>query len=177
VWKGTIYLFLHLFICVYIVRTTSPSSPLPPQPLFTYRNLFCVLALQFCWRENIIRKTAFLLVWDKDKLYREIPIIASIKMCIATHIGWSLPDLFTTSWFSSHSGLCQFKITVFAPLQWAHQPHSSFSFLPFPYSFCVHSPLSVWPMSNNITAFVLGLKSTYEGEHRIFRLLSLANFV
>jgi hypothetical protein len=26
-------------------------------------------------------------------------------------------------------------------------------FLPFPYSFCVHSPLSVWPTSNNITAF------------------------
>jgi hypothetical protein len=29
-------------------------------------------------------------------------------------------------------------------------------FLPFPYSSCVYSPLSVWPMSN-ITAFVLGL--------------------
>jgi hypothetical protein len=28
-------------------------------------------------------------------------------------------------------------------------------------------------MSNNITAFVLGLKSTYEGEHMIFGLLSL----
>jgi hypothetical protein len=30
-------------------------------------------------------------------------------------------------------------------------------------------------MSNNITAFVLGLKSAYEGEHMIF-FLSLANF-
>jgi hypothetical protein len=30
-------------------------------------------------------------------------------------------------------------------------------FLPFPYSSRVRSPLSVWPMSNNITAFVLGL--------------------
>jgi hypothetical protein len=30
-------------------------------------------------------------------------------------------------------------------------------FLPFPYFSCVWSPLSVWPMSNNITAFVLGL--------------------
>jgi hypothetical protein len=28
-------------------------------------------------------------------------------------------------------------------------------FLPFPS--CAQSPLSVWPMSNNITAFVLGL--------------------
>jgi hypothetical protein len=30
-------------------------------------------------------------------------------------------------------------------------------FLPFPYASCTRSPLSVWPMSNNITAFVLGL--------------------
>jgi hypothetical protein len=30
-------------------------------------------------------------------------------------------------------------------------------FLPFPYFSRVCSPLSVWPMSNNITAFVLGL--------------------
>jgi hypothetical protein len=31
-------------------------------------------------------------------------------------------------------------------------------------------------MSNNITAFVLGLKSVYEGEYTIFGLLILANF-
>jgi hypothetical protein len=31
-------------------------------------------------------------------------------------------------------------------------------------------------MSNNITAFVLGLEATYEGEHGTFGLLSLANF-
>jgi hypothetical protein len=37
------------------------------------------------------------------------------------------------------------------------------------------SPLSVWPKSNNITAFALDLKSEYEGEHTIFGLLSLAN--
>jgi hypothetical protein len=28
-------------------------------------------------------------------------------------------------------------------------------FFPFFYSSCAHSPLSVWPMSNNITTFVL----------------------
>jgi hypothetical protein len=42
--------------------------------------------------KEIIRKTAFLLVWDK-----EIPSIASMHMCIAAHIGSFLPDLFTTS--------------------------------------------------------------------------------
>jgi hypothetical protein len=31
-------------------------------------------------------------------------------------------------------------------------------------------------MTNNITAFILGLKSAYEGEHMIFGLLSLDNF-
>jgi hypothetical protein len=31
-------------------------------------------------------------------------------------------------------------------------------------------------MSNNITAFVLGLRSAYEGEQMIFGLLSLINF-
>jgi hypothetical protein len=30
-------------------------------------------------------------------------------------------------------------------------------FVSFPYFSCVCSPLSVWPKSNNITAFVLGL--------------------
>jgi hypothetical protein len=30
-------------------------------------------------------------------------------------------------------------------------------FLPFPYSSCTRSPPSVWPMSNNTIAFVLGL--------------------
>jgi hypothetical protein len=30
-------------------------------------------------------------------------------------------------------------------------------------------------MSDNVTAFVLGLQSAYEGEHAIFGLLGLAN--
>jgi hypothetical protein len=34
----------------------------------------------------------------------------------------------------------------------------------------------VWPISKNITAFVLSLKSVYEGEHTIFGILSLDNF-
>jgi hypothetical protein len=32
-----------------------------------------------------------------------------------------------------------------------------FGFLPFPYFSHAHSPLSVWPISDNIPAFVLGL--------------------
>jgi hypothetical protein len=33
----------------------------------------------------------------------------------------------------------------------------------------------MWPKSNHIAVFALDLKSTYEGEHMIFCLLSLAN--
>jgi hypothetical protein len=32
----------------------------------------------------------------------------------------------------------------------------------------------MWPKSNNIAAFALDLKSTYDREHMIFGLLSLA---
>jgi hypothetical protein len=32
----------------------------------------------------------------------------------------------------------------------------------------------MWSKSNNIAAFALDLKSAYEGEHVIFRILSLA---
>jgi hypothetical protein len=81
----------------------------------------------------------------------------------------SLPDFFTTSQSPSHIDLCHFKVTVLAPLQWEHQTLSSFGFLTYPHS------LSVWPNSDNITAFALDLKSTYEGEHTIFGILRLAN--
>jgi hypothetical protein len=33
----------------------------------------------------------------------------------------------------------------------------------------------MWPKSYNIAVFALDLKTTYEGEHTIFGLLSLAN--
>jgi hypothetical protein len=33
----------------------------------------------------------------------------------------------------------------------------------------------MWPKSNHIAVFALALKSTYEGEHMIFGLLSMAN--
>jgi hypothetical protein len=71
-------------------------------------------------------------------LYREIPSIAAMHMCITTRIDSSLPDLFTTSWSPSQSGLCQFKITIFA-----HQTLSSLGSLPFPYSSCTCSAFSV----------------------------------
>jgi hypothetical protein len=89
-------------------------------------------------------------------------------MCITTQIDTSLPNLFTTYQLPSHSDLCHFKVDILAPLQWGHQTLSNFWFPIFPYSSCMCSPLSMCPMSNNITVFILGLKSAYEGEHMIF---------
>jgi hypothetical protein len=91
-----------------------PHNPPHPCPV-SGKNLFLTLVLQFCWRENIGSNKIdieFLLVWDKDN-YTEIPSVGSTYLCIATHIGSSFPDLFTTSWSLSYSGLCQFKITLF----------------------------------------------------------------
>jgi hypothetical protein len=95
--------------------------------------------------------------------------------CVTIQINLSLPDLFTISQSPSHIDLCHVKVTVLVPLQWVHQTLSSFGFPAFPYSSCVHSPLSVWAKSNNIAAFALALKSAYEREHTIFDLLHLAN--
>jgi hypothetical protein len=97
-------------------------------------------------------------------------------MCITIHIGSSLSDLFATSWSPSHSGFSQFTITVFTPLQWTHQPIQILGFLPFPIPSMHILALVCENMSSNITAFVLGVKSIYKGEHAIFSLLSLANF-
>jgi hypothetical protein len=146
--------FLHLLTCVYIVWSTSPNLLSLPYTPTSGHNLFFPL-LWFCWRENIgdnKKDRVFLLVWDRD-----IPSIAFMYMCIKTHVSSSFPDLFTTFWAPYHSGLSQFKVILFAPLQWAHQSHSSFRF-PFLSLFLpCGSLLSVWPMSNNITALVLGL--------------------
>jgi hypothetical protein len=89
--------------------------------------------------------------------------------CITTQIDSSLSDLFATSQSPSHIDIGCFKITVLVSLQWGHQTLSSFGFFTYPHSSRMCSPFSVWPKSNNIAVFTLDLKSTYEGEHFIFK--------
>jgi hypothetical protein len=95
---------------------------------------------------------AFLLVLHKNSYTERFLALLSCICVLQPTL-----QLFATSLSPSLSGLCQFKVTIFAPLQWAHQPHLSFR---IPYFFiilpCTFS-ISVWPMSNNIAAFVLGL--------------------
>jgi hypothetical protein len=97
-------------------------------------------------------------------------------ICIITWIDSTLADLFTTFQSPFHIDLCHFKIAILVPLQQAHQTLSSFGFPTFPYTSCMCPLLSMWPMCNNITGFVLDLKFTYKGEHVIFYFLSPANF-
>jgi hypothetical protein len=68
----------------------SATSPLKAEP-------FCFPVLQFCRRKYIKNNSiAFLLVWEKVKLYREILCVVSMHEYITTQIGSSLPVLFTT---------------------------------------------------------------------------------
>jgi hypothetical protein len=68
-----------------------------------------------------------LLSLAKDR-YKEQFLVLFPCTCITTRIGSSLLDLFTTSRSPTHGGLCQFKITLLAPLQRENQTLSSFRF-------------------------------------------------
>jgi hypothetical protein len=95
--------------------------------------------------------------------------------CVTTQVDSSLTDLYTGSWSPSHVDLCCFKGSVLVPLEWRHQTLSYFGFSTYSHISHMCSPIVMWPKSNHIAAFALDLKSAYEGEHRIFGLLSLAN--
>jgi hypothetical protein len=159
-----------IFICAYIVWVISPSCLASRQYLFW--------PLQFCWREDISnnKKDSIFASWDKDS-YTErflalLPCtsVLQFKLIISTRPLHYFPVTFP------YWPLFVLRLTILDPLQWAHETLSSFGFPTFPYSSCMCPSLSMWPMINNITEFVLDLKFAYEGEHTIFGFLSLANF-
>jgi hypothetical protein len=103
--------FLHLLKCVYNVCCHPPSPA-------SWQNLFCPLVLRFCWgKDSYTERFLALLPWT------------CVLQFTLVHLYQT--DLFTTFWSPSHSGLCQFKIIIFALIQWAHQLHSSFKFPSF----------------------------------------------
>jgi hypothetical protein len=95
--------------------------------------------------------------------------------CVTTQVDSSLTDVYTGSWSPSHVDLCCFKVSILVPLEWGHQTLSCFGFSTYFHISHMCSPLVMWPKSNHIAVFVQYLKSAYEGEHTIFRFLSLAN--
>jgi hypothetical protein len=101
-------------------------------------------------RRQIKEKTAFLLVWDKKQLYREISRAVSTHMFINTHIGSFLWDLFLLPGLLpivASDSLRLFCLILYSK----HINHiQGLGFLSFPFSSSVHFPLSMWPMSNNV---------------------------
>jgi hypothetical protein len=150
-----------------------------PLPLLLGRTCSTILFSDFVERENIgdnKKDIAFLLVWDKDS-YTERFLALFPCTCVLQLTTQSCHLCQTTSLLPGHLPIVASVSLRLLYLLLYSGPINHFEvlgFLPFPYSFCMYSPLSVWPMSN-ITAFVLDLKSTYEGEHVIFGLLNLAN--
>jgi hypothetical protein len=147
----SIILFIYLFLIVYTfihmcIHLLGPAC-FQAEP-----------SLQFCWRESIRdnkKDITLLLAWDKDS-YTERFLALLPCTCVLQP---TLVHLCQTS--SLLPGPLPIVVSVslrlFAPLQWAHQPHTSFRF-PFLSLFLLFVfPFSGWPLSNNITVFVLGL--------------------
>jgi hypothetical protein len=131
-----------------------------PSPAAYRQKLFCPLVLQFCWRENIRdnkKYTAFLLVWDKGN-YTERFLTLLPCTCILQ---------FTMIHLCQNSSLLPGPLPIVASaslsllylfLYSEHINHIQvLGFFPFPYSCHARFPLREWPMSINITAFVLCL--------------------
>jgi hypothetical protein len=99
----------------------------------------------------------FLLVWNKDSYTGRFLVLLPCTCVLQP----TLVLLYQTSLLLPDS----FPIVATASLRLLylllnreHINHIQvLGFLSFPYLSCVQAPLSVWPMSNNITAFVLGL--------------------
>jgi hypothetical protein len=141
---------IHLLICAYIVWAISFPCPWPPPspliPLASRQNLFCPL-LEFCWRENIRddkKDIAFLLDWDKDS-YTERFLALLPCTCVLQP---KLVHLYQTS--SPLPSQLPIMASVSLRLLYSlfYSEHIKYfqvlGFLPFPYSSCTCSPLSMW---------------------------------
>jgi hypothetical protein len=136
---------LHLFYFIDFTFTYMCIPHLsPPHP-------------QFCWREKVRdnkKDITFLLVWDKDSHTERFLVLLP-----CTYV---LHPTLVRSYKSSLLLPGPLPVVVSANLRLLylllnreHINHIQvLDFLSFPYSSHVRSPLSVWPMSNNITAFV-----------------------
>jgi hypothetical protein len=143
----------------WATRTTGNSCTQPPPPCF-WEEPILPSCIWFCWRENIghnKKDIAFLQVWDKDSNTERFlalllcncvlqPTLVPLCMTYSLLPG-PLPIVASASLRLLYSFLYSKHINHIQVL----------GSLPFPYFSCVSFPLSMWPMSNNVTAFVLGL--------------------
>jgi hypothetical protein len=166
------------------VYTFFGSFPSPaPAPSLSSHTPFCFQAepvlplslILFKRRYKHNKKDKVFLPVDLRTAIQKDSSFASKYKCVTTQVESSLTDLYTDSWSPSPVNLCHFKVSVLAPLEWRHQTLSWFGFSTYPRTSRMCSLLSMWPKSNHIVVFALDRKSTYEGEHTIFGLLSLVN--
>jgi hypothetical protein len=143
-------LFLHLLTCLHFLG----------HPPTSVQNLFCLLVLQFCWRENIEdnkKSRAILLVWDKDSYTERYLVLlpcTSVLQPTLVHLYQTSPLLPSHLPIVASASLKLLYLLLYSEYI-NHIP--VFCFLPFLYPSHALSPLSLWSISNNISAFVLGL--------------------
>jgi hypothetical protein len=138
--KALLLLFISYFFLLlysfFIFACIVWAICLSVHPLASRQNLFCPV-LQFCWRENVRdnkKDIAFLLAWDKDS-YTERFLALLPCTCVLQP---ELAHLYQTL-LLGHLPIvaCQFKITIFAPIQWHIKHFQDLGFLPFPFSSCI----------------------------------------
>jgi hypothetical protein len=139
-------------MCIHYLATSLPPA--------SGRNLFHHLVLWLCRRKNIKdnkKNMVVLLVRDKES-YTERFLALLPCTCV---LQLTLVLLYQTSSLFPYP----FPIVALASLRLLYlllySEHINYiqvlGFPPFPYSSHVHSPLSVWPVFNNIIVFILGL--------------------
>jgi hypothetical protein len=142
--------FMFTFTCIHYFATHNPTSS---------RTCSALLFSDFVGEKNIKdnkKNMQFLLVWDKDSYTGRFFVFTCI--CVLQPI---LVHLYRTSSLLPSP----LPIVALATLRWLYSFLYSeninhiqvFGLLPLPHPSCAWSHLSVGPVSNNITAFVLGL--------------------
>jgi hypothetical protein len=120
--KALFYFIIFTFIYMCIHYLGHPPPPLSGRTCSTLSFSDFVEEKTWDYKKNIV----FLLVWEKTN-YTERFLALLPCTCVLQP---TLVHLCSVHYFQdpSHRGLCQLKITIFTPIQWAHQPHSSFRF-------------------------------------------------
>jgi hypothetical protein len=148
--------YTFIYMCIHGLGHLSPC-PAPYLPSLTGRTCSAFLFSNFVEEKTRDNKKdiVFLLVWDKDSYTKRflalLPCTCILQLALvhlyqtSSLLPRPLPKVASASLRIHYLLLYSGHINYF----------QVFGFLPFSYSSCMCSPLSVWPMSNNISAFVL----------------------